>query len=239
MIESFAPSITVPTHSDKPTSSRHRIWQLHIDDAERFIKSGQHRKARQKLKAALREASHFGENDERLVKTLTNLIAIELKLDDGELSSDQALELALTAVRVNKSCYGDSDEKTARCLLNVGVFLEFHRLFNEADAALAEAIEILRCQKEQTQALKKLLCHALFNRAELLWLHETIGIKVAEVLKMAEEAYTLGESLYGPEYLLADEIKDLIDEITLDASICVASDDADLDKRPARCSFHV
>lgn len=232
MIESFAPSITVSANSDKLASShpRHRVWQLHIDDAERFIKSRQHRKARQKLRAALREALHFGENDERLATTLVNLVASEVELNDGELSNDQTLALANDAVRVNKICYGDNNEKTARCLLNVGVLLEYHRLFGEANAALAEAIEILRCHNEKTSAVNRLLCHTLYNRAALLWSHQAIGIEPAEILKLAEEAYALGESLYGQQDQLVGTIKGLIDDIKLaeDISDYATSDDNDL-----------
>ncbi|MBZ0188527.1 MAG: hypothetical protein K8F91_19925, partial [Candidatus Obscuribacterales bacterium] len=117
---------------------------------------------------------------------------------------------------------------TAQCLLNVGVLLEYHRLFNEANTALAEAVEILRCQKEQTQAVNRLLCYALYNRAALLWSNQTFGIEPAKVLKLAAEAYRLGESLYGLKDRLVVTIKDLIDDIKLDENIfddAVSDDD--------------
>ena len=220
MIESLAPSIAALTNSELARiHPRHKVWQLHIDDAERFVKSGQHRKARQKLRAALREAAHFGDSDERLPATSMKLIALELQLNDGKLGSDEALSLANDAVRVNKNCYGDSSEMAARCLLNVGVLLEYHTLFNEANTALAEAVEIARCQNAQTQAVKSLLCHALYNRAALLWSHQTYGIEPAEVLTLADEAYRLGAPLYEPGDRFVAAIKKLIEDIKLDENI--------------------
>lgn len=200
MLEIVPKSIS-PTTEDAEVAridgGRVRLWRSHCDDANRYLKCGQHRKARQKLKAALREATHFGEHDERLAVTLLNLIACEVELKDGELGSEAALQLAEHAIRVHKSCHGSDSEETASCLLNVGVLLELFDHIQQANAALEEAITITRNLKVQSKRVIALLCHALYNRAALLWSCDEVASDKAAIIAMVDEALKIGEEIYG------------------------------------------
>lgn len=157
---------------------------------------------------------HFGEDDERLAVTLLNLIACEVELKDGGPSGKEALKLADHAVRVHKASHGKDSEKTASCLLNVGVLLEINQHIHQANEALAEAVVILRAREEQTRRVTTLLCHALYNRAALLWTWDQLKSEPREVLKLADEAYKIGQSVYGSQDQLVIEIKHLRDDIT-------------------------
>jgi hypothetical protein len=204
---------------NRALQSRYQVWQLHIDDADRFIAADQHRKARQKLRAALREAWHFGETDERLARTLMSLLAIEVELEDFDLSREQALELTNGTIRVNKACYGNSNPNVAQCLMDVSVLLELHEYYAEANAAAAEAIEIVRHQDKQTTGIENLLCSALLNRACLLWSNDDIYSEAFEALKLAEEAHSIGVKLHGPANKYVQSIESLIDEIKHDPNL--------------------
>jgi len=207
-------SATAPKDEAASTNNpaRSRVWQLHSDEASAYVKLGQHRKARQKLRLALREALHFGEMDTRLAVTYLNLIACEVELNDAELSSEAALQLAENATRVHKTCHGESSEPTASCLINAGVLLERSQNFHRASEALAQAIAILRAQ-EQTRRIRTLLCNSLYNRAALLWSCDQLNPHPAEVFALADEAYRIGQSIYGSQDRLVITMKQLRDDI--------------------------
>ncbi|MBX9666928.1 MAG: hypothetical protein K2X93_04880 [Candidatus Obscuribacterales bacterium] len=194
--------------------SRVRLWQTHCDDAVRFLEEGQHRKARQKFRSALKEATRFGESDERLASTLLNLLACEIELKDGELSREEALELIALSLRVHLNCYGKESEDTASCMLNVGILLEAYDQFYQANSSIEQAIAILRSVETQSPRWSTLLCHSLFNRAALIWSSEQLRPKREEALSLAEESYKLAVELYGIGDDLVDAIRSLRDSIS-------------------------
>ena len=230
MLETIPNSVSYTTQNDKVADTKNparlRLWQLHSDDAGRYVKSGQFRKARQKLRLALREAMHFGETDERLARTLVNLIACEVELNDGELSSKAALQLAEDSTRVHKTCYGEHSEYTASCFLNVGVLLELNQHYHRANEALAEAITIVRAQEGQSERHTALLCNLLYNRASLLWSCDQFNPDPLEVFTLADEAYNKGQAVHGSQDRLVITIKQLRDDVAdacnaLEAAITV------------------
>ncbi|HEY9785365.1 MAG TPA: tetratricopeptide repeat protein [Candidatus Obscuribacterales bacterium] len=219
MLDIVPKSMSLTTQDAEVTRTggdRVRLWQSHCEDANRHLNSGQHRKARQKLRAALREATHFGDHDERLAVTLLNLIACEVELKDGELTSEAALQLAEFAIHVHKNCHGRDSEETASCLLNVGVLLELSDHIQQANEALEEAIAITRRLEVQSKRVTTLRCHALYNRAALLWSCDQVQTDKAAILAMVEEALKIGEQIYGGKDGLVITMRQLRNDIRND-----------------------
>lgn len=210
------PESTSPVPADAGLPSvdgqRLRLWNALMDDAAAFLKAGQFRKARQKLKAALREARHFGEDDKRLAQTLGNLVSIECMTKDDEMSPEQASALADEAMEMHRKCYGESDE-LASCQIRAAVMLENKKQYRAADAIVAQAIAILRDLQQRPDSphdkVAMHLCEGLFNRASMLALHKDLNADVSLVSSLINEAYEIGQRIYDSKDALFVHIANL------------------------------
>lgn len=195
-----------------------------MDDAQRLRNAGKLRRARQKLKLALREAAHFPEDDPRIATTLCKLIEVHVELNDALLSADEALALAQHSARVHKICFEKDGEKAAAGLISAGALLNNYGWFPDAEELLADAIKCVRSHRPRTPATYDLLFNALYNRILLVWSHPEFAVPHSEVLELIDEACSAAPYLERDVHSPLESMRDIYKRIR--QSEANAADDA-------------
>lgn len=96
----------------------------------------------------------------------------------------------------------------------MGILFETYDQIYQANASLEQSIAILRGLETRSPRYTKLLCHAMYNRAALVWSCEQLEHKTLEAQSLAEVSYKLAVYLYGFEDDLVDAIRALRDSIS-------------------------
>ncbi len=116
-------------------------WDLHTDKGRSFIEQGKFSEAEQELQSALQLAQQFGEQDPRLMQSLTNLAI----LFNAKGEPDKAVDFLKQTIAIHKK--GPESESFAASLSNLGALYVTQKQFGQAQPYFERALAM----REQAQ----------------------------------------------------------------------------------------
>ncbi|MEC4679461.1 MAG: tetratricopeptide repeat protein, partial [Nitrospirota bacterium] len=118
-------------------------WDLHTDQGTTLMEQGKFPEAEQELKSALLLAEQFGEQDPRLIQSLTNLAI----LYNAKGEPDEAEAFLQQTVAIHEKAPNPETADLAASLSNLGALYVTQKKFDQAQQHFERAIAI----REQSQ----------------------------------------------------------------------------------------